>query len=174
MVNLFDFLWGLHVIEIAFYKTNGICQNSQLIFTTQTGRVIGAGQVDRDQARAQDYLDNLDEIDHMVMDFEAAGPDPQPVAGGSNKPRTVKSKAADKKPKIEFSSDSDDVTEPSETPASSDMDVGMDPSVTMAKKRRGRPARSAQSTAKLSDASEEDQDENKSLKRRGGGKKKSK
>ena len=78
MVTLFDFLWGLHVIEIAFYKTKGICQNSQLIFTTQTGRVVGAGQVDRDQARAQDYLDNLDEIDHMVMDFEAAGPDPQP------------------------------------------------------------------------------------------------
>jgi hypothetical protein len=107
----------------------------------------------------------------MIMDFESAR---QPVAGASRKPRAAKSKSANKNPKFEFSSDSDDVTEPSETPASSDMDIGQDPNVTVAKKRRGRGVKAARSTAKLSDPSEEDQTENKPLKKKGGAKKKSK
>ena len=163
-MNMLGVLYLIFVQEIS--------QNNQF-FRTQTGRVVGAGQVDRDQARAQDYLESLDEIDHMVMDSEATEQFRQPVAGGSSKPRTAKSKAAVKNQKFEFSSDSeDDVIEFLDTPASSDMDVGLDPNVTVAKKRRGR--RAAKGAAKLSDPSEEDQDENKPLKKRGGGKKKSK
>ncbi len=74
----------------------------------------------------------------MVMDF--AVPQAALVAGPSRKaPRKPRASKKKEEKRTEFSSDSAD--EPSETPASSDMDADYDPNVSVAKKRRGRKAK---------------------------------